>query len=104
MYDLAPEFEIRDNAAWTDSPYTAGSNYGLHVPSRDATKPVGQWNHSSILVEGNHVEHWMNGVKIVEYDLFSHDWLERLKRSALRKHSRLRENPQRSYCAADLRL
>ena len=37
VYDLAPEFEIRDNAAWTDSPYTAGANYGLHVPKRDAT-------------------------------------------------------------------
>ena len=63
VYELAPEFEIRDNAAWTDSPYTAGANYGLHVPARDVTKPVGQWNHSSILVEGDHVEHWMNGVE-----------------------------------------
>ncbi len=81
VYDLSPEFEIRDNAAWTDSPYKAGSNYEMHVPARDATKPVGQWNHSSILVEGNHVEHWMNGEKIVEYDLFSADWLKRLKRT-----------------------
>ena len=32
VYELAAEFEIRDNAAWTDSPYPAGSNYGLHVP------------------------------------------------------------------------
>jgi hypothetical protein len=81
VHELAPEFEIRDNAAWTDSPYTAGANYGLHVPARDATQPVGQWNHSSILVEGDHVEHWMNGEKVVEYDLFSPDWLKRLKRS-----------------------
>jgi hypothetical protein len=81
VYDLAPEFEIRDNAAWTDSPFTAGANYGLHVPARDATRPVGEWNHSSILVEGDHVEHWMNGVQIIEYTLFSPDWTTRLERS-----------------------
>jgi hypothetical protein len=81
VYDLAPEFEIRDNAAWTDSPYQAGANYGLHIPIRDVTRPVGQWNHSVILVEGDHVEHWMNGVKIVDYELHSPDWQKRLKGS-----------------------
>jgi hypothetical protein len=87
VYELAPEFEIRDNAAWTGSPYTAGANYGLHVPVRDATRPVRQWNHSSILVEGNHVEHWMNGVKVVEYDLFSDDWHKRLNQSGFGRNA-----------------
>ncbi len=81
VYDLATEFEIRDNAAWTDSPYPAGSNYGLHAAAPDAAKPVGEWNHSSIFAEGDHVEHWMNGVKVVEYELFGPDWRERLKQS-----------------------
>jgi hypothetical protein len=88
VYELTPEFEIRDNAAWTDSPYTAGANYGLHIPTRDATKPVGQWNHSSILVEGNHVEHWMNGVKVVEYEMHGADWQERLQRSGFGRNPR----------------
>jgi hypothetical protein len=87
VYELSPEFGIRDNAAWTDSPYTAGANYGLHVPVRDATNPVGQWNHSSVLVEGNHVEHWMNGVKVVEYDLFSDDWHKRLHQSGFGRNT-----------------
>jgi beta-glucanase (GH16 family) len=86
VYELASEFEIRDNAAWTDSPYTAGANYGLHVPLRDVTKPLGQWNHSSILVEGDHVEHWMNGIQIVGYEIGSDDWQERLKRSGFDKN------------------
>jgi hypothetical protein len=92
VHELAPEFEIRDNAAWTDSPYTAGANYGLHVPARDATKPVGQWNHSSILVDGDQVEHWMNGEKVVEYDLFSPDWLERLKQSGFGRNPAFAKN------------
>jgi hypothetical protein len=87
VYELAPEFEIRDNAAWTDSPFPAGSNYGLHAAARDATKPVGQWNHSSILAEGNHVEHWMNGVKVVEYELFSDDWRGRLQQSGFGRNA-----------------
>jgi hypothetical protein len=87
VYDLTPEFEIRDNAAWTDSPYTAGANYGLHIPTRDATRPIGEWNHSSILADGDHIEHWINGVKVVEYDLFSPDWRERLERTHFTKNA-----------------
>jgi hypothetical protein len=86
VYERAPEFEIRDNAAWTDSPYPAGSNYLLHAPTIDATKPVGQWNHAKILVDDHHVEHWLNGVKIVEYELFSADWLERFRQSGFAKN------------------
>jgi hypothetical protein len=81
VHELAAEFEIRDNAAWTDSPYPAGSNYGMHAAAPDATRPVGEWNHSSILAEGDHVEHWMNGVKVVEYDLSSADWRKRLNQT-----------------------
>jgi hypothetical protein len=81
VYHLAPEFEIRDNATWKDSPYPAGSNYGLHAAPADVAKPVGDWNHSSILAEGEHVEHWLNGTKVVEYDLSSADWRKRLSQT-----------------------
>jgi len=93
VYDLAPEFEIRDNAAWTDSPFPAGSNYALHVPACDVTQPVGRWNRSSILAKGDHVEHWMNGVKIVDYELFSDDWLDRLKRSGFGQYPKFARAP-----------
>ncbi len=53
---------------------TAGANYALNPPSRDATKPVGQWNTTRIVVRGAHVEHWLNGQKVVEYELWSPAW------------------------------
>jgi hypothetical protein len=36
---------------------------------RKRVRPVGQWNDSRLVVRGNHGEHWLNGEKVVEYDL-----------------------------------
>jgi hypothetical protein len=44
-------------------------------------KPVGQWNESRIVVRGPHVEHWLNGEKVVEYELWSADWERRVNAS-----------------------
>ena len=47
-------------------------------------RPPGQWNYSCILVCGNHVEHWLNGVKILEYELGSPEILRAVARSKFR--------------------
>lgn len=76
-----PEFQVLDNAQHRDGGNTktsAGSNYALHAPSRDATRPVGFFNQARIIVNNGHVEHWLNGVKIVEYELGSPDWEQRV--------------------------
>ena len=46
----------------------------MQAPSADATKPVGEWNHTVIIVNKGHVEHWLNNQKIVAYDLWSDAW------------------------------
>ena len=76
-----PEYQILNNEAHpagTDPVKQAGANYGLHAPSKDMTRPEGEWNHARILVVGTHVEHWLNGEKIVEYELLSDDWQQRV--------------------------
>ncbi|HIL89377.1 MAG TPA: DUF1080 domain-containing protein, partial [Gemmatimonadetes bacterium] len=80
VYHGAPEMQILDDAGHPDgrSPLTsAGSNYGLHGAPRGIVKSAGEWNSSRIVVVNNQVEHWLNGDKVVEYELGSADWLRR---------------------------
>lgn len=83
-YHTGPEMQILDNPGHADgaTPETStGSNYALHAPTKDATRPAGEWNSVRILVRGNHVEHWLNGKKIVTYELQSADWKQRVAAS-----------------------
>lgn len=41
------------------------------VPLDRPSRPAGEWNRSRVTVQGNHVEHWLNGVKVIEYELGS---------------------------------
>lgn len=87
-YETGPEFQILDNAGHKDGkdPMTAaGSNYAMHPPVRDVTRPVGEWNEVRLIVNGAHVEHWMNGVKLLDYELWSEDWDKRMKASKFAK-------------------
>jgi hypothetical protein len=83
-YESGPEFQILHNAGHKDGGIpknTAGSNYAMHAPVKDVTRPVGEWNDIRLIVKGTHVEHWMNGVKLLEFEQFSPDWYVRLKAS-----------------------
>lgn len=76
-----PEMQILDNAEHVDGKAavtSAGANYALHAPPRDVTEPVGLFNRARLVVRGDKVEHWLNGVKIVEYELGGDDWKARV--------------------------
>ena len=48
------------------STHSAGALYDVAAPSKDVTRPVGEWNRSRLIVKGTHVEHWLNGEKVVD--------------------------------------
>ena len=50
---------------------TAGALYDLIAPKNKVLHPVGEWNQVRLIVQGNHVEHWLNGAKVVEFELGS---------------------------------
>jgi hypothetical protein len=77
IYFSAPEMQVLDDARHRDGQSTltsAGSNFGLHPAARGVVRPAGQWNAARLVVQGNHVEHWLNGRKVVEYELGSPEW------------------------------
>ena len=63
-----------------------GALYDLVAPSKNMSKPAGEWNHARILVNGNHVEHWLNGTKMLEYDLGSADFAAHVAASKFKNY------------------
>jgi hypothetical protein len=82
------EYQILDDARHPDAKQgqngnrTLGSVYDL-FPAVDTkpTKPTGEWNTARIVSRGAHVEHWLNGTKIVEYDRFTEPFRSQVKAS-----------------------
>jgi hypothetical protein len=72
-YVIGFEYQVIDNSGHADArrgpKYQAGALYDLVGPTRDVTRPVGEFNHSRLVVKGNRTEHWLNGVKVVDADL-----------------------------------
>lgn len=84
-YFTGPEMQILDDERHPDAKQNenkriAGSNYDLYTPSSKA-KPAGEWNSIRLRVENGKVEHYMNGKKVVEYQLGSDQWKEDVKNS-----------------------
>jgi alpha-3'-ketoglucosidase len=97
IYYSAPEMQVLDDARHPDgqSPLTsAGADYGLYAAPRGVVKPAGEWNTARVVVRGNHVEHWLNGKKIVTYELGSVDWVKRVADSKFKQWPQYGKAPQ----------
>lgn len=71
---LGFEYQILDDSAYPDlgNLHTAGALYELYPPNeKKQLRPAGEYNLTRILLNGTHGEHWLNGEKIVEYDINS---------------------------------
>jgi len=84
IYWSAPEYQLLDDIKAADNKTRltcAGAAYALYPSPAGHLKPVGEWNRTRIIAKGSHVEHWLNGVKLLEYELWSPDWEARVKSS-----------------------
>jgi hypothetical protein len=82
VYWSAPEYQLLDDPNARDGRdrlTSAGSAYGLYPAPAGVVKPAGEWNQTRIVVRGAHVEHWLNGQKLLEYELWSPDWEAKVK-------------------------
>lgn len=83
-YWSGTEYQLLDDAGHRDGRYrltAAGSAYGLYPAPEGVVKPAGEWNSSRIIARGAHVEHWLNGQKLLEYEMWTPDWEKRVKES-----------------------
>jgi|SRR5947209_6272180 len=81
-YLSGPEYQIIDDKGYPEKLekwQMTGANYAMDPPLKMAYRPIGEWNHTRIVVNHGHVEHWLNGIKVVEYTIGSKEWLEHKK-------------------------
>ncbi|HEY6619463.1 MAG TPA: DUF1080 domain-containing protein [Steroidobacteraceae bacterium] len=89
IYWSGPEYQLLDDANAPDGRSrltAAAAAYGLYGPPAGVVKPFGEWNKTRIIVNGEHVEHWLNGKKVVEYDFGSPDWKAKVAASKFAKY------------------
>jgi hypothetical protein len=84
-YFTGPEYQLIDDVrfpqrlvAWQQT----GADYAMHPadPDRKQLNPAGQWNNATILFNQGHVEHWLNGKKIVEFEAWTDDWYKKVNK------------------------
>jgi hypothetical protein len=80
--ESGPEYQLIDDegfpadlADWQKT----GANYAMHTAPTAKPNPVGAYNTSKIKVTDGHVEHWLNGEKLLEYDMWTDEWRDRIK-------------------------
>lgn len=76
-YESGPEYQLIDDKGFPESIKSdqhTGANYAMHAPKKLAANPPGQWNTTVIKVYDGHVEHWLNGKKLLEYTIGSEEW------------------------------
>ncbi|MDX1983221.1 MAG: DUF1080 domain-containing protein, partial [Bryobacteraceae bacterium] len=72
-YVVGFEYQMIDDTAHADAMrgavYQTGALYSMIAPSKKAARPSGEWNQGRIVRKGDHIEHWVNGVKVLDGSL-----------------------------------
>jgi hypothetical protein len=83
------EFQLIDDQANEDAlsgpTRVTGAVYDLVAPSRRPVRPAGQFNKGRIVVEGSHVEHWINDVRVLKFERGSPELKASIARSKFAK-------------------
>ena len=89
-YETGPEYQIIDDNGWPEKLedwQKTGCDYAMYLPNnKKKVMPVGQWNTSKIIFNNGHVEHWLNGAKIVEFTAWNADWKKKKAEGKWKDH------------------
>lgn len=95
-YMTGTEMQVLDDARHPDGKNavtSAGSSYALYPPTQNVVLPANHWNQIRLICKGNKIEHWLNGVKVVEYDKDSADFKDRLAKSKFKDWAEFAKYP-----------
>ncbi len=77
-YETGPEYQIIDDIGFPgklEEWQKAGADYAMKLPNeKKKLQPVGSWNSSKIVFNNGHVEHWLNGEKIIDFEVGTEEW------------------------------
>lgn len=94
-YFSGPEYQVLDDEEHPDGKNeltSAGSLYGMYAPENKKNRAAGTWNQARIICKGNKVTHYLNGVKVVEAEIGSDEWNERLNESKFKDWDKFAKN------------
>jgi hypothetical protein len=93
---VGPEYQILDDANATSETKPLGQAAALYVIKEATGKklnPAGEWNQSKIVAKGNRIEHWLNGVKVVEIEIDTDEWKKRKAASKFKDREKFGQHP-----------
>lgn len=80
-YQTGPEYQLIDDIGFPEKLEAwqmTGADYAMTIPNdKKKLKPVGEWNTSKIVFNKAHVEHWLNGEKILEFRAWDEAWMNK---------------------------
>ncbi len=81
-YVTGPEYQLIDDIGFPskiEDWQKAGADYAMYIcdTTKKVLKKVGDWNNSKIVFDNGHVEHWLNGQKVLEFEAWTDDWYSR---------------------------
>jgi hypothetical protein len=88
-WQTGPEMQILDNTCHPDAKiikHRAGDLYDIQSSSPETVKPAGEWNTSGIKLQDGHLTFHLNGVKVLETDLWTEDWPGILSQTKWKDH------------------
>ncbi|MEO5683363.1 MAG: DUF1080 domain-containing protein [Chitinophagaceae bacterium] len=103
-HESGSEYQLIDDIGYPgklENWQNSGADYDMHPPSRIMSKPAGEYNHSVIKANGKHVQHWLNGVKVADYETGTKEWFALRDKSKWKDIKGWGENSQGHICLQD---
>lgn len=103
-YESASEYQLIDDIGYPgklENWQNSGADYDMHPPVKIASKPAGEYNHSVIKAKGKHIEHWLNGIKVADYEIGTPEWFALREKSKWKDIKGWGENTKGHICLQD---